>query len=257
MNNYSKRSQFYRYEFITKDDFPLIRYALSLGNGFVIEIPSGAGRLLDIHSKHKREVFMVDLEPRMVEICQQEIIKKGLASRIHSVIGDMKNWQSPKRAELALVPRGGLQLLNSRKDIQQTLVNLSRNLKKNGVIYIDIADPWSSSDKDQSLLPEFMRFKKSRVIRGKSEFKLTGDNVLSRDYFSTYHKTYISVQLNFNVNQQITYQGRYRWSRIKLDDLISDLNSAGFILKELYSNYKFQEYRVGAARILCIAQKQE
>ena len=259
MNDYSSRFRFYRYEFITTDDFPLLRYILGLGPSPVIEIPCGAGRLLDIHSEHQREVFLVDLEPKMIEICQQEIAKKGLEARIFPVVGNMRDWCSTKKAGLALVPRGGIQLLLTRKDILETFNNLHQNLCEEGLLYLDIADPWGSNPANYNLLPEFMRFKKSRVLRGRSDFLLEGTNHLLRKYISVRYKDYIFVQFIFFVNQsnQIIYRGSYRWKRIEYDDLVTDLNSSGFVIKKIYGDYEFQEYQAGASRIICIAQKEE
>lgn len=260
MNDYSQRSKFYNFEYVTTDDFPLIRSILKMGIGPVIEIPCGAGRLLKLHSEHKRNVFMVDLEPRMVEQCRRDIFGNGLEQRISCFVGNMKEWISPEKGELIIVPRGGLQLLINRDEIQTTLNNFYQNLKINGVMYLDIADPWYSSDKNNHLLPEFMRFSKSDFLYGESEFSLQSPGLLTRSFISERHKDHISVDFKFSMHHDeevINYEGIYRWERIKFSDLMDDLHMIGFVVKNVYQNYYFQNYEPGSSRIICIAQKKE
>jgi len=259
MNNYSERSQYYQYEFITKDDFPLIRYVLQMGNGPVIEIPCGSGRLLDLHSEHKREVYMVDLESRMIDHCKKNILVKGLESRVSAIIGNMINWYSPIKVELVMIPRGGLQLLRSRDEIKATLYNANKNLASRGIIYIDIADPWNASVENLDLLPEFMRFIESRVLEGSSQFNIDGNNILSRRYISELHENHITVQFKYEANSSIRteYGGTYQWLHISVNNLRDDLTSAGFEVLNVYSNYLFGDHQPGASRIICLAQKKD
>ena len=260
MNEYSQRSKFYNYEFITTDDFPAIRSMLRMGIGSVIEIPCGTGRLLKLHTEHKRKVFMVDLEPRMVEQCRQDILGNGLEQRISCFVGNMKEWISPEKAELILVPRGGLQLLINRDEVQTTLNIFYQNLKNNGVMYLDIADPWNSCEKNDDLLPEFMRFSKSDFLQGESVFSPQSQGLLTRCFISERHNDHISVDFKFSMHHDeevINYEGSYRWERIRFSDLMDDLHMIGFVVKNVYQNYCLHDYEPGSSRIICVAQKRE
>jgi hypothetical protein len=67
MNGYQRRAPFYRSEFAVRDDFPLLRLLLTGSESLVVDIPSGAGRLLPVHQAHGRDVAAH--EPAQAWLC--------------------------------------------------------------------------------------------------------------------------------------------------------------------------------------------
>jgi hypothetical protein len=108
MSGYRKRAPFYRSEFAVRDDFPLLAELLTGEDGLVIDIPSGAGRLLPLHQAHRRDVIMVDIEPAMTGQCLQGAADYGIAGRVTAVQGDISTWQPPRPAARVIIARGGL-----------------------------------------------------------------------------------------------------------------------------------------------------
>jgi tRNA1(Val) A37 N6-methylase TrmN6 len=113
VNGHDRRASFYRREFTVRDDFPLLRRLLAGQEGLVIDIPSGAGRLLPVHQAHGRDVIMVDIEPAMTGQCRTAAASSGLAPRVTAVHGDITTWRAPRPAARVVVARGGLQMLSS------------------------------------------------------------------------------------------------------------------------------------------------
>ena len=77
MSGYARRAPFYTSEFAVRDDFTLLRRLLAGSDGPVIDIPSGAGRLLPVHHAHDRDVIMVAIEPAMVGQCHLRACRFG------------------------------------------------------------------------------------------------------------------------------------------------------------------------------------
>ena len=98
MNGYHRRAPFYRSEFAVRDDFLLLGQLLTGEDGLVIDIPSGAGRLLPVHKAHRHDVIMVDIEPAMTEQCRQGIADCGIAGRRRGGIGDLDELPDPGAA---------------------------------------------------------------------------------------------------------------------------------------------------------------
>ena len=96
MNGYHRRASFYRSEFAVRDDFPLLGRLLAGRDGMVVDIPSGAGRLLPVHQGHAREVIMVNIEPAMTAQCQTPPPLPGLASRVE---GEVRRHHPLARAQ--------------------------------------------------------------------------------------------------------------------------------------------------------------
>lgn len=262
MNDYSRRAEFYRTEFKTKEDFPLLLRVLEFGIGPIADIPCGAGRLLGLHLKHNRITYMVDLEPAMVKICKKSVSENTVAKRIIVCIGDIKNWRAPMKLSAILVTRGGIQLLSTRKDIRTALVNCYRNLTRGGILYLDIADPWGASPDSHRFLPEFMRFGKQKIIAGKTTFKLDKGGTLIRNFTSQIFLKHILVDMNFrarykNSKQELCFKSLYRWCRISLEDLKTLLISTNFTILGMFQDYNFSPIKSGAGRIICIAQKED
>jgi SAM-dependent methyltransferase len=143
MSSYQERAPFYRSEFATRDDFPLLGRLLAGKQGLVVDVPCGAGRLLPLHQAHDREVIMVDIEPAMTRQCQLAATSSGLAPRVSAVHGDITTWRAPRPAARVVVARGGLQMLPSQQAITQALTASAANLAQAGVLYLDVAMPWT------------------------------------------------------------------------------------------------------------------
>src|SRR6266566_1807256 len=143
MSGYDRRAPFYVSEFAVRDDFTLLGHLLAGDAGQVIDIPSGAGRLLPVHQAHAHDVIMVDIEPAMVEQCQMGAASRNLGPRVTAVQGDITTWTAPRPAARLVVARGGLQMLPSQEAVTEALTASAANLDERGILYLDVAMPWT------------------------------------------------------------------------------------------------------------------
>jgi SAM-dependent methyltransferase len=259
MTGYALRARFYRSEFTVCDDFPALARVLAGGSGLVIDIPSGAGRLLPVHQQHSQDVIMVDIEPAMVRQCQAAASAQRLSPRITAVRGDMRTWRPPRPADRIIIARGGLQMLPSAASAGQALAAAAANLAPGGIVYLDVAMPWTA-DAAADDLPAFMRFAGTTELHGSDTFT-TGDSIRIR-------RTYASTLLTDHVESSLTYHAsgpaagwkdftvHVRWSRLDADVLLTALKHNGLSPVATYGDYSGGAYHDGSARFICIAAAQ-
>ena len=198
MSGYRRRASFYRSEFAVRDDFPLLGQLLAGRDGLVVDIPSGAGRLMPVHQAHRRDVIMVDLEPAMIAQCQQAAADCDLSGRVTAVLGDLTTWQPPTPAARIIVARGGLQILPSREAVAQALTVSAANLADGGVLYLDVAMPWTAAPDAADHLAPFLRFTGTTHLEGTSTIRAGGSRI---------RRSYISDLLSDRVLVRFRYQG--------------------------------------------------
>lgn len=260
MNSYVERARFYNYEFNTKIDFELLSSIIKTSEKPIAEIPCGSGRLLPLHKEHNREVYMIDVEPLMIEQLERVIHEQKLNDRVKPQIGDFRFWKSCKPVETILIPRGGIQLLQNSADFNVTIKNLHGSISKNGHIYIDIAKPWNHNRNEAHLLPEFMRFSDEHILEGESVFMMDNIGELKRNFTSKINEEYVVVNFDFcakffDGKDSSNYNMKYQWRNITLNELSKCLSISGFKIMELYGDYSRNEYSVNSSRLICIAQK--
>lgn len=261
MNDYSKRSQIYNIEFNTTEDFPILEKIIN-NNDPVLDIPCGAGRLIDLYVNcRNKRVYLVDREPSMISKCQDIVIQAKLNFRIFPCIGDLRNWIPPEKLGLILISRGGIQLLRSKKEIRESILHLTRYLKNKGKLYIDIADPWESDIKNQILLPEFMRFKGSKIIQGETGFHNKEGIYVIRKYNSKLYDNHLTAKLLYKVenkhtNKKLKFSSVFSWRRIRYQNLEDIIKITGLNIKKCFGDYNFNNYTKGSSRIICIIQKE-
>lgn len=255
MNDYSKRSQYYRSEFKIDDDFNIIESLLSKTDGALAEMPCGSGRLLPIYKRHTRRVYMVDREPTMIE--QLKLDNPG--DTIIPIVGDIKEWQSDEPLNLVLFPRGGIQLLGNIHEFITCLRNVNQNLRQGGWLYIDIANPWNFSANTYSILPNFMRFDSTGSLSGSSEIEIANGKLI-RQFQSSISDSQIVVDFIYTIKEgelpeREHFTGKYQWIRILKSDIEEIFNSLNFQTVSYYGDYDFAPYTSESSRIIIVAQK--
>lgn len=257
MTGYALRARFYRSEFATTDDFPALTRLLADGAGLVIDIPSGAGRLLPVHQQHSRDVIMVDIEPAMVSQCQAAARAQGLTPRVTAVLGDIRTWRPPHPAERIIIARGGLQLLPSPADAEQALAAAAASLAPGGLVYLDVALPWTAAEDAERGLPAFMRFAGTTELHGSDTFAAGDSPRIRRTYASTLLTDSVECCLTYQASGPVAgwqdFTARVRWSRLDADVLLAALEQNGLSPVSAHGDYSGCAYHDGSARFICIA----
>jgi len=257
MSGYQERASFYRSEFTVRDDFPLLLGLLTGGEGLVVDIPSGAGRLLPVHRAHGRGVIMVDIEPAMVEQCRIASVSSGLAERVRVVRGDITTWRTPVPAACVVVARGGLQMLSSQEAVAQAVTVSSANLARGGILYFDIAMPWTMTPAAAHHLAPFLRFTGTMRREGSTCIQ-AGDMRIRRRYTSTLLPNRVAVHFRYEADGAATgdwrdFETDASWCRIDVASVLATLSNNRLTVISMLGDYAGTPYTTGSARLICIA----
>lgn len=260
MTGYRRRAPFYRGEFSVRDDFPLLGRLLAGEDGLVIDIPSGAGRLLPLHQAHHRDVIMVDIEPAMTEQCRQGAAEYGIAPRVQAVEGDITTWQPPRPAARVIVARGGLQMLPSQEAVTQALTVSAANLAAGGILYFDVAMPWTAAPDAARRLAPFLRFTGDTRLAGSSVID-AGDRQIQRSYTSTLLPDAVAVRFRYRADSGPVggwedFETEASWLRIDADSVLATLRDSNLTVISLLGDYARTPYSSRSARFICIAAAQ-
>jgi SAM-dependent methyltransferase len=260
MSGYQRRASFYRSEFAVRDDFPLLGQLLAGEDGLVVDIPSGAGRLTPVHQAHRRDVIMVDLEPAMIAQCQQAAADCGLTGRVTAIPGDITTWQPPRPAARIIVARGGLQMLPSPEAVTQALTISAANLADGGILYLDVAMPWTGAPDSAHHLAPFHRFTGTAHLEGTSTIR-AGQSQIRRSYASDLLADRVLVHFRYQADSDVggdweDFETTASWLRIDTDSLLGTLRGSGLTVINLLGDYADIPYSTGSARLVCVAAVQ-
>lgn len=257
MSGYRKRAPFYRSEFTARHDFPLLRRLLTGSEGLVIDIPSGAGRLLPVHRAHGREVIMVDIEPAMVEQCRIASASSGLAHRVRVMRGDITTWRAPVPAARVVIARGGLQMLPSQEAAAQAVTVSAANLAEAGILYLDIAMPWTMTPAAAHHLAPFLRFTGTTRKEGRT-FIQAGGMRIRRSYTSTLMPDGVAVHFRYEADGAATsdwedFEADASWCKVDVASVLATLSKNNLTVVSMLGAYAGTPYTTGSARFICIA----
>lgn len=258
MSGYQQRAPFYRSEFTVQDDFALLGRLLAGKGGLVVDIPSGAGRLLPVHRSHARDVIMVDIEPAMVEQCRAAAASAGLARRVSAVPGDITTWQAPHPAARVVIARGGLQMLASLESVTRAVTVSAANLAPAGLLYLDVAMPWTAAPAAAPDLAPFLRFTGTTRLQGQDRIR-AGGVCIRRSYTSVLLPDRVSVSFRYRAEGPpasgwLDFDASASWRKIDAPGLLGTLADAGLTTIAALGDYAGTPYAAGSGRLICIAK---
>jgi trans-aconitate methyltransferase len=258
MNDYARRAPFYMSEFAVRDDFLLLGRLLRGAVGPVIDIPSGAGRLLPVHQAHGHDVIMVDIEPAMVEQCQMGAASRNLGTRVTAMQGDITTWTAPRPAARLVIARGGLQMLPSQEAVTEALAASTANLDDRGILYLDVAMPWTMAPATSRHLAPFMRFAGKQQLQGFSDIQADANTRIRRTYTSRLLKDRVAVHFRYEMVDGASvgwqdFETEASWCKVDAASVLSTLKKNNLAVISLHGGYAGTDYTAESARFICVA----
>lgn len=156
LDDYATLAGFYDhvYAFRTQDIAFYVAMARE-GEGPVIEIGCGTGRITLPLLETGREIFGVDRSPAMLQILRQKIADRP-ELRQRMLEGDMRTFDLGKKFAQVFVPFRAFLHLDTIDDQLAALRNLHRHLRAKGRLILDVFAPsyrLMSNDQAQASLP--------------------------------------------------------------------------------------------------------
>jgi ubiquinone/menaquinone biosynthesis C-methylase UbiE len=235
-----------------KQDIPFYLEYAKLKGSPILEIACGTGRVLIPLAKEGYEVWGIDLSHAMLAKSKEKIseLPKEVKNRIHLKQADMRVLQLNKQFNLVLVPFRSFLLLKTVKDQIQTLKNLRKNLKEEGLLIIDIFAPKYDflTQSKRKATKKVMNPQNNHVLYRKAEIIYDHANQsMKANYTFEEQDEKERTILSFQKTLELRYIFRYEMEHL--------LSLSGFKLKVVYGTFDKKLYDYKSGEMIFIAKK--
>lgn len=252
-NEYDRIAPFYDVEhagFDEDSDLYLNYASLYCGSGGrLLELACGSGRMLLPLAREGYTITGVDTSARMLETARQALEREGLGERVSLVQQDMCSLQLQQKFQMAFIALGSFGHLVTRRQQRDALKAIRAHLTPGGAFILDISNAdvrymegmsgqvlhqgtWTMDD--GSLLTHFVSPASSATL-----------HLLDLVHFYDLHKQGEAVR------RTIARMQLYLFERNETELL---LESAGFVVKEVYGNYDLSPYENDSPRMIFLAE---
>jgi ubiquinone/menaquinone biosynthesis C-methylase UbiE len=218
--------------------------------GPLLELACGSGRLLLPLARAGYHITGVDSSARMLELAREALEAEELTSQCTLVQQDMGALQLGQKFHLAFIALGSFAHVCTRKEQQQALASIYGQLTAGSTFILDISNAdvrymenmggqvlhqgtWTMDD--GKLLTHFV-----------SPASSASTHLLELTHFYDLHRQGEAVR------RTVSHTRLYLFERSETELL---LESAGFVVKEVYGNYDFSPYENDSPRMIFIAEK--
>jgi SAM-dependent methyltransferase len=212
-----------------------------------LDVACGAGRLTFPLDALGYKMSGVDLSSQLIRIAKEEARKRNLTVKFS--VGDMRKLRTQGRFDAAICMWGSFTYLESIDDMLNALRGMNKNLKKGGILIIDVAPGWHEIvvSKVYKLKMYGKPVKNGRIDKADIEFDPADQFSLQHDEYVTYANGKIVSRTHFD-------RKRYHFTPTMFDLL---LRLAGFEVMAFYSDRDIRKKlpQKKLKRLIAVAKK--
>jgi len=206
--------------------------------GKILEIGAGTGRITIPLVKAGYDVTALDLAPKMLKILD----KKAKQEKIRTICADMRNFKTPEKFDATIITFRTFQHMYTVKDQLQSLTNIKKHLKANGVLIFDVYNPnfkfilegnWQWKKDDEMNLPGV---KQKVLVEFRNRYDMA-EQMMYQDFRFNYpngKKEIFPIQMRF-------------FFRFEIEHL---LKIVGFKIKNLYGNFQKEKFKNNSSEMI-------
>ena len=210
-------------------------------------VACGAGRLTFPLDALGYKMNGVDLSSQLIRIAKAEARKQGRMIRFS--VGDMRKLKTQGKFDAVICMWGSFTYIESINDMLKTLDGMNRNLKRGGLVIIDVAPGWHEIviSKIYKLKMYGKPVKNGRIDKADIEFDPADQFSLQHDEYITYVNGKIRSRTHFD-------RKRYHFTPTMFDLL---LRLAGFKVMTFYSDRDIRKRlpQKKLKRLIAVAKK--
>ena len=198
-------------------------------DGRAVEFGCGTGRLLVPMARSGADIVGIDASSAMLARARRRVVRVSPSRRPALIQGDLRSLPfKPRTFTLAIAAYGVLQSLTSDRDLDQSLAETSRILRRGGSFIIDLVPD----------LPVWPTYRKSQRLRG----RLHGATVTLIESVRQDRRRGLTIFDEVFVTQKRGQRRRQAFSltfrTLPMDRLLKKLSKAGFEIRGMAGNYR-------------------
>jgi len=141
---------------VVQDDIPFYIERAKRIQGDVLELACGTGRVLLPMAQAGINVWGLDLSKEMLDQLdpKKSRLDQNVKDRIHTIHGDMSNFDLERKFSLIIIPFRGFQALTTNEQQKSSLQIIHRHLVDDGLFIIDVFRPYAQLDESWMLQDE-------------------------------------------------------------------------------------------------------
>lgn len=231
MNLYTNIAEYYDLEdeeFKNDDIEFYLSYAGQIENE-ILELGCGTGRVSLFFAEKGYSITSIDLSTEMLEQFRKKVVKrKYLAEKIDIIHGNMCNFNLNKKFNLVMAPGRAFQAICDKKDVKKALHCIYNHLKPDGLVILDLFNPWSFLNEEYCFEPAvvYRRYFEDRQITMKYKC-----SQIDRDEQLVYSR-YMVIDESENIKRELFDDNILRY--YYLEEICEILKSCGFNVLETY-----------------------
>jgi len=219
------------------------------GSKSVLELGSGAGRLLTALASSARELVGLELDPQLLDLARQNCRALPPAKRksLRIVAADMRDFELPRRFERVLIPYNTLYCLLGRREALACFRAVRRALVPGGTLAFDVwnAEPFrqhaAGSDADvHEPIVSFRHARRTWDVFERSRFRRSRQRL---------DVTYSYVPREGGATYQIPIAQRY----FLASELSQLLSRTGFVVRARYGDFSRSPFRARSPHLIVLA----
>ena len=250
MNDYDLIAPFYDAEHAGfHEDLDMYQNYAELCGGRILELACGSGRVLLPLAQAGYELTGVDNSAEMLQLARQTLTGAGVAQRCTLIQQDIVTLKLEQKFRLAFVALGSFAHITKRQEQQKALLAVRNHLSRGATFILDIsnADARYMEDLSGQVLHQgtWQQQDGTMLTHFVSPASANDRHLLELTHFYERH------QQNGPVQRTVVTTHLYLFEKNEIELL---LESAGFVVKDIYGDYEMGPYQLEAPRMVCLAE---
>ena len=217
----------------------------------ILEFGAGTGRITIPLAENGYNVDAVDIEPDMLEVLSDKIVKDAnLNKKIKVILGNMCGYESGKQYDAVIIPLTSFNYLLTEEEQLDCLKSVKNNLKDNGYAIIELLS--KNTYKDVSSDDKYCYVK--NINLGKDQYykyyRKTNLNMAERKITQDrLFKLYDGEQ--FISEEQFVWNNRF----VTIEDFKKVAERAGLYVENIYGNCDLEVYNERSEDVFIVVKK--
>jgi SAM-dependent methyltransferase len=245
---YDTEASFYDIFYDRSEDIPFYLEIAREGDGPVLELACGTGRLLLPLARAGFDVTGLDSNTSMLRVLRTKLRKESVRTKakVHLVLGDMRNFRLKGSFSTAFIAFNSFLHNVTVTDEQASLMRAYQHIRPGGVFVVEVFNP------DLKRPQQILRLDKVRHVGKETILRFGSDRFDYKAQILEATFVYDFVQPSGSVRRKVVdFPLRYVFK----EELVGLLEKVGFTVEKIYGNLDKSPFEEKSPLIICLARR--